>query len=145
MCSLGILLGVSVDVEEADLVLVLGGGNNTEELTDLLLLEVLLGEVLEVSLGEVDHGGDNDGVLVLGDGDLVSEVSSLSLDLDSLGKEGLEVSENDNVVLNWLLEVDGELAGWLLDLASLASLGGGSFLGGGSLGHCDKCISANKK
>ncbi len=58
-CSLGISL-VIVDVEELELVLVLVGGDDTEILAKVLLLEVLLGQVLEVSLGEGDLGLNDD-------------------------------------------------------------------------------------
>ena len=83
--SLGISL-IVVDVEELKLVLVLVGGDDTEILTKVLLLEVLLGQVLEVSLGEGDLGLNDDGVLVLGDSNGLTEVAHLAVDLDFLGK-----------------------------------------------------------
>ena len=55
----GLLLVVR-DVEELDLVTLLGGGNNTEPVTELLLAEMLLGQVLEVTLGEGNVGVDPD-------------------------------------------------------------------------------------
>jgi hypothetical protein len=46
-----ILLGVVVDdVEEAELVDTLGGGDDTEPVTELLLLQELLGPAIDVSL-----------------------------------------------------------------------------------------------
>lgn len=54
------LLLVVRDVEELDLVALLGGGDDTEPVTELLLAEVLLGQVLEVALGEGDVGVDPD-------------------------------------------------------------------------------------
>lgn len=44
-----ILVGLVVDnVEEAELVDTLGGGNNTEPVTELLLLEELLGTIVAI-------------------------------------------------------------------------------------------------
>lgn len=54
------LILVVRDVEELDLVTLLGGGDDTEPVTELLLAEVLLGQVLEVTLGEGDVGVDPD-------------------------------------------------------------------------------------
>ena len=87
-----------------------------------MLLEVLLGQVLEISLGEGDLGLNDKGVSVLGDGDVLSEVSSLSVNLDVLGEVGFEVSKNENVVFNGILAVDGELVAWLLCLETFLNL-----------------------
>lgn len=61
-----LLLVVKGDVEELDLESILGGGYDTEPVSELGSLEVLLGEVLEVSLGEGDGGGDVDLALAWG-------------------------------------------------------------------------------
>lgn len=60
--DLGSLLSLLVvrDVEELDLKALLGGGNNTQPVTQLLALEVLLGQVLDVALREGDGGSDPD-------------------------------------------------------------------------------------
>lgn len=54
------LLLVVRDVEELDLVALLGGGDNTEPVTKLLLAQVLLSQVLEVTLREGNVGVDPD-------------------------------------------------------------------------------------
>ena len=56
---LGLLLVVR-DVEELDLVALLGGGDDTQPVTQLLLAQVLLGQVLEVALREGNVGVDPD-------------------------------------------------------------------------------------
>merc|ERR1711865_1246776 len=122
VCSLLLVLVIVVDLEITELVGVLAGGNNSKVLTHLLLLQVLLGEVLEIALAEVNGGIDDEGVLVLGDGDGGSEVASLSFDLDSLGKEALEIAENDNIVFNWHAAVDNVLSHLLLSLGALLCL-----------------------
>ena len=120
-CSLGIGL-VIVDVEELKLVLVLVGGDDTEILAKVLLLEVLLGQVLEVSLGEGDLGLNDDCVLVLGNSDGLAEVADLAVDLDFLGKVGFEVVKYEDVVFDWVLAVDHISVAGLLGLVSLLSL-----------------------
>ena len=76
------------DLVVFQLVRVLGLGNNTQVITQLLLLEVSLGEVLQLTLGESKVLGAGNGDLggVTGDNDAtLSEVSSLSIsDLDAL-------------------------------------------------------------
>ena len=87
------------------------------------MLKVLLGQVLKISLGKRDLALDGELVLVHGNGDAGSEVSGLVVNLDSLGKELLEVLENDNVVLNWESTVDEEFLNVLL-----SALGAFSYL-----------------
>jgi len=72
-----LISGVNRVVAELEALLV--GGNNTDVVTERLLLKVLLGEVLKVALAHGDGGGDGN----LG-------ASGLSLDLD-------EVTENTSL------------------------------------------------
>ena len=71
-------------VEVAELVRILSVSDNSKEITKLLLLQVLLGQVLQVALGHGDVGVDNNSSLLLGDLDGFTEVSGLVSDLDSI-------------------------------------------------------------
>ena len=53
-----------LDLEVSKGVGILRSGNDSQELFQVLLLKVLLGQVLKVSLGEGDLGLNNDGLLV---------------------------------------------------------------------------------
>ena len=53
-----------MDLEVSELVGVLGGGNDSQEFLQVLLLQVLLGEVLDVALGEGNIDGAVDDILV---------------------------------------------------------------------------------
>lgn len=65
-----LLFGLVVtEVIVAQLVRVLVGGNDTQELTELLLLQELLGQVLDVALAESGWGLHGHGVGVVLDGD----------------------------------------------------------------------------
>jgi hypothetical protein len=74
-----------------------------------LLLEVLLGEVLEISLAEGDIGLQNDVLAVFAHSDLVAQVAGLVINLYSLSEEALEVVHDNDVVLNGESAVDQEL------------------------------------
>jgi len=54
-----------LDVEVFDLVGIFAGGNNIKELSETVLLEVFLGEVLKVSLREVGLGLDVHSVVII--------------------------------------------------------------------------------
>ena len=61
--------------------------NNTEPITDLVLLQELLGKVLEVTLGESNVG--NNGDLVVSrtrDSDSLTEVVGTTINLDTIMK-----------------------------------------------------------
>ncbi len=113
---------VVVDGEELEFVDVLVGGDDSQVLTELLFLEVLLGQILEVSLGEGNLALNDSGVLVLANGDNLAKVGLLTLDLDVVNEPLDEVSENENVVLNGVSALDDESVGWLLCLGSLLNL-----------------------
>jgi hypothetical protein len=73
-----------VDVEVSQLVGILASGNNMQPISELLLLQVSLCEVFEISLLEGDISGDVNLGLVPCDVNNVSKSSSLSINLDSV-------------------------------------------------------------
>lgn len=98
------------DVVEAKLVDTLGGGDDTEPVTELLLLEELLCQVLEVATGELLVGDDLDlAVVEVGDGDAVAEVAGQAVDLDAGLQEGGEGGGVEDLVVGGLRSVDGVL------------------------------------
>lgn len=144
-----VLLSVVHDVEEAELVNALGGGDDTEPVTELLLLEELLGTTTKymsvssysnVLLIHTKLTGPNSQVLQvatrellvsnnlnllttdLGDGDVVAKVTSAALDLDALVQELLKGGNVEDLVVDGLRSVDDELLGDLLTLLGLGSL-----------------------
>ncbi len=151
-----LFLLVVVDLEVPELVGVLGGGHDAQPVPQVVLLEVLLGQVLEVPLAEGHGGGEHEPVLLPGEGDVLAEVARLAADLDALPQVGLEVAAVHDAVLDRVGAVDGEAQlGLLVDLgggglalepllaggALLATLGlgPGGLLGGGGGGHrCSK-------
>merc|ERR1719433_957739 len=77
-----LLIVVVVDLEVSQLVAVLSVGNHTQPVPQVVLLQVLLGEVLQVALGEGGGGGDCNLVLFPDKGDLLAEVVGFTTDLD---------------------------------------------------------------
>ena len=104
-----------------ELVRVLGLGNNTQVVTQLLLLEVSLGEVLQLTLGETKVLGTSNSDLgaVTGDNNsALGEVAGLSIsNLDTLVEVLLERSNVKNLIVNRCSTVDDELDGALLSLS----------------------------
>ena len=106
-----------VDLEVSELVAVLGVGNHSQPVSQVVLLQVLLGEVLQVSLGEGDVGGEgNLGLLPL-HGELLAKVAGLAGNLDALLKVLLEVSAVQDSILGGVGAVNKEL-----DLVLLSKL-----------------------
>lgn len=138
-----ILIRLVVDnVEEAELVHTLGGGDDAEPVTELLLLEELLGavytvsicfqrpsscsfnskdaqnvQVLQVAAGELLVSDDLDlAITLLGDLDDVAKVAGAALNLDAVVEELLESLDVEDLVVDGLRAVDDELLGDLLAL-----------------------------
>merc|ERR1712036_12713 len=84
---LSIIVG---NVEVPELVHPLGGGDDVNVVTELLLLQVLLGQVLQVALREWKLSGHKDLGLLAGELALVAKLASLAVDLDTLHEEPLE-------------------------------------------------------
>jgi hypothetical protein len=105
-----LLLVLANNVVEAELVDTLRGGNDTEPVTELLLLEELLCQVLEVATGEVLVSNDLDlAVVEVGDGDGLAEVTGAAVDLDARLEEGGEGRRVEDLVVGGLGSVDDEL------------------------------------
>ena len=111
-----LLVLLIIDVEVAHLVRGLVRGNDAQEVSQLLGLQVLLAQILQVTLGERRLSSDMDLGLLPVDADLVSQVASLSIHLDALQQELLEILGLNDVVIRRLLAVQGELQGGLLGL-----------------------------
>jgi len=76
--------------------------------TELLLLQVLLGQVLQVTLGERKLGSHVDLGFLLGDHDLLAELAGLAVNLDALEQESLELSSLEQTILERNRIVDGD-------------------------------------
>ena len=115
------LIITSSDLVVLKLVGVLGLSNNTQVVTQLLLLEVSLGEVLQLTLGEpkVLGTGNSDLSAVTGDNNsALGEVAGLSVsNLDTLVEVLLERSNVKNLIVDRCSAVNDELDGALLCLS----------------------------
>merc|ERR1719175_354599 len=143
-----LLIVVVVDLEVSQLVAVLGVGNHTQPVPQVVLLQVLFGEVLKVALGEGGGGGDGNLVLLPDEGDLLAEVIGFATNLDPLAQVLLEVLAVHDAVLHRVGAVDGELEGQLVLLAAslaLQLLLAWALLGAGCLllswSHCQPLLS----
>lgn len=113
-----VLVSLVVDnVEELELVDALGGGDDAEPVTELLLLEELLGQVLEVAARELVVGNDlNLALALLLDNNVVAEVVGAALDLDALLEELLKGGDVENLVGGGLAGVDDVLQAALVSI-----------------------------
>merc|ERR1712025_1250389 len=102
------LLFLLVDVEIFELVGALRVGNNSEPVTEVVSLKVFLGQIFQISLGEVDVRRNVDLGLSRANVDVFAKVSSLSLDLDFGLEEFLEFSDDHDTVFDWVGAIDGE-------------------------------------
>merc|ERR1740121_729678 len=107
---------VLIDIEVPELVGCLVWRDDSEEVAELLHLQILLGQVLQIPLREGELWAHRDLGLVAGDGDLVTEVASLAIHLDPILIKLLQLLRLENVVVVWLLAVHDELDDLLLAL-----------------------------
>jgi len=106
-----------VDLEVSELIAVLGVGNHTKPVSKVILLQVLLGEILEVPLGERNVRGEgNLGLLPL-HVELLAKVAGLASNLDTLLEVLLKVSTVHDAILDGVGAINEEL-----DLILLAKL-----------------------
>ena len=97
------LILLIIDVEVAHLVRGLVRGNDAQEVSQLLGLQVLLAQIFQVTLRERRLSSDMDLSLLPVDADLISQVASLSFHLDAFQQELLEILGLNDVVIRRLL------------------------------------------
>eukprot|EP00349_Pseudokeronopsis_sp_Brazil_P002223 CAMPEP_0202963234 /NCGR_PEP_ID=MMETSP1396-20130829/7215_1 /ASSEMBLY_ACC=CAM_ASM_000872 /TAXON_ID= /ORGANISM="Pseudokeronopsis sp., Strain Brazil" /LENGTH=170 /DNA_ID=CAMNT_0049684271 /DNA_START=145 /DNA_END=657 /DNA_ORIENTATION=- len=112
--SLLFLSIAGADLEVSQFIGILAASNNVQEISQLGLLQELLGQILEVSLGEWKFSSDMNLGFVRGDFNFSSQLTSLSVHLDAIVKELVEGIDIENFVFHWLHAVNGELGGGLL-------------------------------
>ncbi len=91
-----------LDVKVFNLVGRLIGSNNIQELSKAVLFEVFFGEVLKVSLGEVDVGLHSNLLVVAADSHGFSEVAGSSTDFNACSEEFSEIIGIEDLILNRL-------------------------------------------
>lgn len=84
-----LIIIVGADSEVAQFVQVLVVGDNADPIAKTVLLQVLLGQVLQVALGEVYVGVDEDLHLLTLHRDIAAQVSGLAVDLEAFLQEFL--------------------------------------------------------
>ena len=123
-----------MDVEVSELVGVLVGSDHTKPVTEGVLLQILLREILQIPLGERRLGGDGDLSLLPGDADLVPQNTGLPVDLHAVVEKLLEDGGVKEPIINGggqvqhKLEVGGLLSALLGGLLRPSLLDGGSCL-----------------
>jgi hypothetical protein len=116
------LLGFVVDLVVLELEGRFVGGDDVQEISQLLFLQIFLAQVLQISLGERKFSSNADLGLIPGNSDLTSSLASLgAMDLDLGAQIFLEVGSVNDSVLHRRRQVNGEL-GDLLSLGLLNTL-----------------------
>lgn len=100
-------------------VLVLSDGDESDPVSDLVLLQVSLGQVLQVLTGELGVRDNNDLVSLLGDGDVGTQVTNVTTDLDVVNQVLSVRGRVENTLLSWSGSVDGESLSLVVNLLGL--------------------------
>lgn len=103
------LLVVLTDLEVTQLVRLLVRRHHSQPVTEVVLLQVLLSQILQIPFGELLLRRDVDLVLHAADLDDVTEVPRLPVDLYPLFEEGFKVGRVQDPVLHRVGQVQGEL------------------------------------
>eukprot|EP01127_Copromyxa_protea_P016165 TRINITY_DN475_c0_g1_i1.p1 TRINITY_DN475_c0_g1~~TRINITY_DN475_c0_g1_i1.p1 ORF type:complete len:159 (+),score=20.56 TRINITY_DN475_c0_g1_i1:79-555(+) len=97
-----------MDVKVFQCVGVLVGRNNSDPIAKLLLLQELLSQIFDVTLGKRCLGSDLDSSSSAGDANGISKLSSLAINLDTLLQEGDDSLWFENVVFDRCRKVNIE-------------------------------------
>lgn len=107
------------DLVEGQSVLVGLYRDESDPVPQLVLLQILFGQVLQILTRELGSGDNcNDGAVLL-DRDSITQVTSGTIDLNMFNQELSIGSWVENTVLNWRRNIDGESLGNLLLSSSL--------------------------
>lgn len=101
----------STNIEVLDGIRSLVSGNHTQPVTQLMLLQELLGQVLQVTLGRGDLGGaECNRVILTVNGDATfSQIVGASIHLDTVAQVLFERVHVKDLVVDRCRAVDGEL------------------------------------
>jgi len=113
----GLLIITSRNLVILQLIRVLRRGNHPQIITKLLLLQIPLGQILQLTLGEsqILRTGDGDLGAVAGDDDIaLGEVTGLALDLDAFVEVFFEGGDVEDLVVDGGGAVYDKLDGGLL-------------------------------
>jgi len=112
-----------LNVEIFDLIGCFSGGDDVQEFSQAVLLEILLGEVLQVSLWESNVSGDGDLAGITSDVDLLAQVTDLSVDFNSASQEFSEVAGVEDLIFDGLGAVNCEAVADFLFLGNFFTHG----------------------
>jgi hypothetical protein len=101
---------------------VLGCRHDAQEILELLLFQVALGQKLELSLAKVELGGAGHGELGTiprQDNILTRQLTRLAIDFDAIVQVLFKLSHIQNLIIDWLGTVNNELDRALLCLGCL--------------------------
>lgn len=104
---------VLLNVEVFEFVGLFVSGHHMEVVSQLLLLQVFLGQVFEVALRKRDRGGHKDLVGVVRNGHFVLKVAKFIFDFNALLEEIWKITGDDHGVIDGLRAVDHKFKGWL--------------------------------
>ena len=108
------------DGVELQLVLVLLYRNKSDPISDLVLLQVSLGQVFQVLTGKLGVGNNNNLVTFFGNRDVITQVTDNVVDLDVLNQVLDVTFLVENTVLNWSAGVNDEFLSSLSLLVGLS-------------------------
>jgi hypothetical protein len=117
-----IAIVTSGNVVISHFVRILGCRHDAQEILELLLFQVALGQKLELSLAKVELGGTGHGELgtiPCQDDILTRQLTRLAIDLDAIVQVLFKLSHIQNLIIDWLGAVDNELDRALLCLGCL--------------------------
>lgn len=107
---------------EGQSVRVLLGGDESDPVSQLVLLQVLLGQVLQVLTRELGGGNNGNNGTIFLDGDSVTQVTDNTVNLDVVDQVLGVRSWVEDTVLGWGRDIDGKSVGDLLLSSGLCTM-----------------------
>ena len=115
-----LLLFILVSLEVTQLVTLFAVGDNTQPVSEVVLLQIFFGEIFQIPFGERHLRSDSDLALALLNGhNSSSEIASFPVHLDSLLGELLKIGSIHDSIFYRVSAVQGELQNLLLFFAPL--------------------------
>merc|ERR1719265_1755124 len=105
-CSFFVIL--FVDVKIPQFVRSFGHRHHTEKVAQLLLLQIFLAQILEVTLGKWCLRVDGNGRLVPRDNNGLSQISGFVSHLDAILEKFLKIGWRKDGIIRWRLTIDAE-------------------------------------